>query len=187
MRLILGKKTREISDQELLDSIKRGNKSNVEILYKRCRRMIMNHVLNRNGDEQEAEDIVQETVIEAYEKIVSGKFELYKNTKLSTFMMGIATRKWSNHCRKKGKLVRVEDDAIQLEDVDSEWQLQEARFDQLKVTIEKLDEVCREIFRQRYWLKKKFDEITVANFMTVDALKMRSSRCHRQLKTMMYE
>ena len=184
MRLIGGKKSEKLSDQELLDLIKSGDKSSVEVLYKRCRPAVVNHILNRNGDEEEAEDIVQETVIETYEKIVSGKFELYTNTKLSTFMMGIATKKWYSQCRKKGKLVRVEEEDTQWIEEDSEWQLQEARFEQLRLMLEKLDEVCRDILRQRYWLKKKFDEIKLERFQTVEALKMRSSRCHRQLKMM---
>jgi len=184
MRLIRRKKSEKLSDKELVESIRNGNLSNIDELYKRCRTYIIHHVLNNYGNEQEAEDILQDTVIDLYEKIMSGSYQLNENNKITSYTGKVARYMWSNKRRKKRQLVRFDDEDMLEAEEENEWQIEEERFDQLKVTIEKLDEVCREILRQRYWLKKKFDEITVANFMTVDALKMRSSRCHRQLKTM---
>ena len=178
MRLLRFKSNKEISDLELMEGIQMGNESFLDTLYDKCRSSINHYVINNKGTEDEAEDIVQDTVILAWEKIIRKELVLKSNTKLSTYLMGIARNKWYEALRAKGKMAPIPEDYEEAE----EENLEEEKFILLSELINKLDDICREILTQKYWLKKKFEEIKIQSVPTTAALKMKSSRCHVKLK-----
>jgi len=49
--------------------------------------MILQLIINNNGDEDDAKDIYQEAIIVLYNKIKSGKFEL--SSKLKTYIYSV--------------------------------------------------------------------------------------------------
>ncbi len=178
MRLLRFKANKEISDLELMEGIQMGNESFLELLYDRCRTSIQHFVINNQGSQDEAEDIVQDTIIVAWEKIIRKELVLNQHTKLSTYLMGVAKFKWYAALRAKGKMAPIETDY----DEPEEENLEEEKFILLSELINKLDDICREILTQKYWLKKKFEEIKIQAVPTTAALKMKSSRCHVKLK-----
>jgi DNA-directed RNA polymerase specialized sigma24 family protein len=54
--------------------------------------MILQLVINNNGDEDEAKDIYQEAIIVLYNKVKRGDFEL--SSKLKTYIYSICRRLW---------------------------------------------------------------------------------------------
>jgi RNA polymerase sigma factor (sigma-70 family) len=184
MRIFRGKEVR-YSDLQVVEAIRNGDPTFVDELYKRCRSEIQRYVCNNSGDFDEADDIIQETVITVYEKIKDGKFQLNNDTRLTTFLVAVAKNKWSNRLRAQGKLVSLPaHEEFDVEDETEELAMLEERYMELRRILEKLDEICREILRQRYWLKKKFEELEIQTIKTTDAIKMKSSRCHKQLREM---
>ena len=65
--------------------------------------------------------------------------------------MGVAKFKWYAALRAKGKMAPIETDY----DEPEEENLEEEKFILLSELINKLDDICREILTQKYWLKKK--------------------------------
>ncbi|MBK7887690.1 MAG: sigma-70 family RNA polymerase sigma factor [Bacteroidetes bacterium] len=138
---------------------------------------------NNNGSKIEADDIIQETIIAVFEKIKDNRFKLNSDTKLSTFLFAVGKYKWYNELRKRRVMTPFPtENGFDLEDDLENYYLKEERYEQLKRLIERLDEVCRQILKERYWLRKKFEEIKISSCRSVDALKMKSSRCHKQLR-----
>jgi RNA polymerase sigma factor (sigma-70 family) len=151
----------------------------VEILYNKARPIIIRYALNNDSSVDEAEDLVQNTVIIVYEQILLGKLVL--TSSLTTYIYGIAKNLWLKELRKKRRLVMRPPNETDFESENHD-DLTEIRLNQLQKAIEELDVKCQEILKSRYWHKKKFDEMSQIYNTTVASLKMKSSRCHESLQ-----
>ena len=69
------------ADNEIILGIRNGTKDSLDRLYRAYFPMILQLVISNNGDEDDAKDIFQESVIVLYNKVKGGEFEL--NSKLT--------------------------------------------------------------------------------------------------------
>lgn len=167
------------SDEMLVEGLHSKQNEWVKILYDKARPIIIRYALNNDSSVDEAEDLVQNTVIIVYEQILLGKLVL--TSSISTYIYGIAKNIWLKELRKKRHLVALPLNEIDL-DFETEDDLTEDRLNQLQKGIAELDEKCKEILKNRYWQNKKFNEISQIYNTTVASLKMKSSRCHESLQ-----
>ncbi len=70
-------------------------------LYKSLLPSFKKMVLENSGSQQDAEDLLQESVILSFKKMSEPDFEL--TSKLETFIYGIGRRKWMYELRKRSK------------------------------------------------------------------------------------
>lgn len=167
------------TDEMLIKGLHTKQNEWVNVLYNKARPTIIRYALNNDSSVDEAEDLVQNTVIIVYEQILLGKLVL--TSSMTTYIYGIAKNLWLKELRKKRNLVlRPPDEA----DFDSENQddLTEYRLNQLQRAIEELDAKCQEILKSRYWQNMRFNEMSQIYNTTVASLKMKSSRCHESLQ-----
>ena len=169
----------KLTDEMLVKGLLTKQNEWVMILYSKARPIIIRYALNNDSSVDEAEDLVQNTVIVIYEQILLGKLVL--TSSLTTYIYGIAKNLWLKELRKKRNLI-----ILPLDDADFEHEshdnLTESRLIQLQKAIEELDVKCQEILKNRYWHNKKFDEMSQLYNTTVASLKMKSSRCHESLQ-----
>jgi RNA polymerase sigma factor (sigma-70 family) len=167
------------SDEMLIKGLHTKQNEWVEILYNKARPIIIRYALNNDSSVDEAEDLVQNTVIIIYEQILLGKLVL--TSSMTTYIYGIAKNLWLKELRKKRNLfLRPSDEA----DFESENQddLTEDRLNKLQKAIGELDAKCQEILKSRYWQNMRFNEMSQLYNTTVASLKMKSSRCHESLQ-----
>jgi DNA-directed RNA polymerase specialized sigma24 family protein len=62
-----------MTDQEILDRIKKGDEAALDFLYKKNYKMMVNMIIKNNGTEDEAKDIYQEALLAFWIKAASGK------------------------------------------------------------------------------------------------------------------
>ena len=167
------------TDEMLIKGLSTKQNEWVRLLYNKARPIIIRYALNNDSSVDEAEDLVQNTVIIVYEQILLGKFVL--SSSLTTYIYGIAKNLWLKELRKKRKLVVIHIDEVDFESENQE-DLTENRIYQLQKAIEELDVKCREILKSRYWQNMRFDEMSQLYNTTVASLKMKSSRCHESLQ-----
>ena len=167
------------TDEMLIKGILSKQNEWVKILYIKARPIIIRYALNNDSSVDEAEDLVQNTVIVVYEKILLGKLVL--TSSMTTYIYGIAKNLWLKELRKKRLLIAIPSDEFDFE-YESQDDLTENRLNQLQKAIEELDVKCQEILKNRYWHNKKFDEMSQLYNTTVASLKMKSSRCHESLQ-----
>jgi RNA polymerase sigma factor (sigma-70 family) len=167
------------ADEMLIKGLLTKQNEWVRILYNKARPIILRYALNNDSSVDEAEDLVQSTVIIVYEQILLGKLVL--TSSITTYIYGVAKNLWLKELRKKSHLVALPPDEVNFE-YDNQDDLTETRFNQLQKAIEELDVKCQEILKSRYWQNKKFDEMSLIYSTTVASLKMKSSRCHESLQ-----
>ena len=168
------------SDEMLIKGLHTKQNEWVQILYNKARPLIIRYALNNDSTVDEAEDLVQITVLIVYEQILLGKLIL--RSSITTYIYRIAKNLWLKELRKKRHLVLLPLDAADFEN-ENQDDLTEYRLLLLQKAIEELDVKCKEILKSRYWHNKKFDEMSQIYNTTVASLKMKSSRCHESLQS----
>ena len=87
------------ADSEVVFGILNDSKHTLNQLYKSYFPMILQFILSNNGDEDDAKDIFQESIIVLYNKVKSGNFEL--TSKLKTFIYSVCRRLWLKRLNQK--------------------------------------------------------------------------------------
>jgi RNA polymerase sigma factor (sigma-70 family) len=78
-----------------------SNDDSLRSLYGRVLPSFKKLVMDNSGHIEDAEDLLQESIILCYKKIKEPDFIL--TSKLETFIIGIGKRKWMHELRKKGR------------------------------------------------------------------------------------
>lgn len=67
----------------------------IEALYRLCRPGIFSHVKKNSGNQNDAQDLLQDAILAAYIKVTQENFEL--TSSLNTYIQGIARNLWLKH------------------------------------------------------------------------------------------
>jgi DNA-directed RNA polymerase specialized sigma24 family protein len=90
-----------MTDQELLDGIRRHDPTAVEAVYRLCRPGIISYVKQNSGSYDEAMDIIQDAMLASYMNITKPGFIL--TSALSTYIQGIGRLVWLKHIERHKK------------------------------------------------------------------------------------
>lgn len=81
-------------DIEIVARIHEGDREVLIDLYKQYEAMISNHVLQNSGNEDDAKDVLQDTLVALWQNVRKPHFEL--TVQLSTYLFAIAKTPGSN-------------------------------------------------------------------------------------------
>ena len=84
------------NEQELLQLIRAGNPRGFQLLYARYADRVMGFALRLSGSRGDAEDITQEVFLAAWQ----GRDGFQGRSRLLTWLLGIASRKWRDRSRQ---------------------------------------------------------------------------------------
>ncbi|WP_170137764.1 RNA polymerase sigma factor [Chitinophaga dinghuensis] len=99
----------KISDNTLLDLLKREDNASFTTLYQCCFPTVAAYILNNHGKKEDAEDIFQEAVIVLLQKVRTPDFQL--TASLRTYLFSISRNLWLKQLRDN-KLIPMEDMTI---------------------------------------------------------------------------
>ena len=172
------------SDAKILDLMRSGDEESLVLLYESNRRPVVNLVLRNNGSAEDAEDVLQESLVVLWERIRSGRFE-YK-AKLSTFIYATAKNLWRQRLRRKGREAAGEPDPDGMEDfspsplenlIESEQSLM------VSGALGKIGEQCRKLLLLFYWEELPMEEIAgILGFANADTVKAKKYQCKKALE-----
>ena len=109
------------TDREVVLGILNNSEDALNRLYIGYFPMVLQFILNNNGDEDDAKDVYQEAIIVLYNKIKGGNFEL--SSKLKTYIYSVCRRIWLkklSQASKKTNNISDFEDVIAVE-VDVEY------------------------------------------------------------------
>lgn len=180
----------EISDQEIIDGIAKGDNLIINRVYKFYYPYVSRMILNNNGSEDEAKDIFQEAVMVLYNKITQKKFEL--NSKLSTFLYAVSRRLWLKQLSRKGSaantsdvsdfedVLHVEEDLVKHEEI-------EQHFDLMNQALDNLGEPCKTLLTDFYIHNMSMQDISEKfGYTNSDNAKTQKYKCLQRLKKMFF-
>ncbi|WP_448518178.1 RNA polymerase sigma factor [Rhodoflexus sp.] len=182
-------------EDKLVAALQQGSQKAEEYLYKKHKSMVINLILQKGGTADEAEDIYQETILVAMEKISSPDF--IRQAQLKTFIYSIAKNKFRKEIRdnpdRKGVPIQTgegdDDEPGMLEkylgapaNEDSEWY--EEQMQLLRQEMSKIGETCRQLLEA--WYERKWGDSNelAAQFgkSSGEALKMSVHKCREKLR-----
>ena len=177
------------TDSTILEQMKQGDEDALVTVYRQNQKAITSYVLRNNGSQEDAEDVLQESVIILWERVQSGRFE--QTAKLSTFLFAVAKNVWSRKRMRKQREPATEFDhdlfdsteQSQLDDmIDSERSLS------IAAALEKLGDPCKTLLTLYYWEERSQEEIAVQmGFANAATVKSKKYTCKKMLEKIMVE
>ena len=155
---------RHYKDQEIIailrDNTSKKHNQVIRFLYKKCFKAIQNHILNNNGNEEDASDIFQEAITLFYQQIQLGKFE--GRSAITTYLQGIAKNLWFSQLRKHKKINTQSIDESLPESQEDHQSLLKSQQSQVlfKRLFSKMKEDCQKILKLAYYENLSMAEIS---------------------------
>lgn len=172
------------SDQEIIENIRKGNKSALVQLYKSSKKVIKNLILKNNGMPEDAEDILQETLIIVWQNVNKDNFSL--SSKLNTYVYSIAQNLWFKQFKNKQKFQNKDIDDLSFNiSIDSTNELynEKQNIEIIAKCMNALGDTCKELLGLFYFdgwnLERIAEKLQFANIETVKA---RKYQCKKKLE-----
>lgn len=173
--------------QGMLSEDERVVSKAIKYLYRTCSQMITRIVCSNGGNVQDAEDLVQEVILNFRAQLISGKFEHRDTVRISTYIYRMAVNQWITVLSRKNADIRriiefhenqqlLDRDPLMIFEDKEETSVYQAVFS-------KLTPIEQELLKQYYDKKKTLDQITeMLNIKSVDAAKMMKHRTMLKLR-----
>ena len=171
------------TDNQILDAIQNGDDSALGILYERNLRMITKYVLNNQGTEFEAQEILQDTLVIFWEKVRNKSYQ--QKSKISTFLFAIAKNRWLQELSRRKRHTDLDamgtqrDDAHNAEEAYQEKEMAEI----VRQCMARLSDLCRKILTYYYYDQKSMTEISRLTGLANDNVaKAKKYQCKKELE-----
>lgn len=177
------------SDSEIVLGILNDSKVTLEHLYSSYFPMILQLVIKNNGNEDDAKDIFQESIIVLYNKVKAGNFEL--NSKLKTFLYSVCRRLWLKRLNEQSKTSRNIHDFSELIPVEEDLEKHEEKnrqFILMDLALKQLGEPCKTIIEDYYLQNRSMQEICEKfGYTNADNAKTQKYKCLQRLKKIFFQ
>ncbi len=171
------------SDPHILELIQRGDEEALVILHHAHRRAITGYILKNSGTDQDAQDVLQESLVILWERVRSGRFE--QTAQLGTFLFGIAKNLWRRslaRSRRESPLdaeSQVGDDALSA----LESMVGQEEKAMVAAAMEEIGETCRQLLLLYYWEELSMEQIAVRmGFANATTAKSKKYQCKKALE-----
>lgn len=168
------------SEQEILERLQQGDQEVLVDLYHANFGMVRNHVLKNNGAVEDAEDLLQESLVVLWQNVRKPGFEL--TSKISTYIMAVCKNLW---LKQLGKNSRMMGEELIKPQVHSENPDPGQHLDLKKIhdALSELGETCKNILVMFYF--DGYDMTAIAEalqFNNADTAKAKKYQCFKKLE-----
>lgn len=177
------------TDSEDILGILNNSPDTLKRIYKTHFPMVLQMVLGNNGNEEDAKDVYQESIIILYNKVKAGNFEL--SSKLKTYIYSVCRRIWLKKLNQKGTKMSELKDEHDVLPVENDLELHETRdlqFSKMEESMLMLGEPCQTIIRDFYMQNKSMQEICEKfGYTNPDNAKTQKYKCLQRLKKLFFQ
>lgn len=183
---------RVYTDNEIISGIRNGGSRSdllLRYVYKKNWPMILKMIRQNNGNEEDAQDIYQETIVIFYEQIKRGKLEL--NCKVSTYLYAVARNLWNNFLKKQKvhnnyyRFVQEKDEQKQESYITVLLDQEKASL--LKLWMGQLKEDCQQILLLSIFEAKPMKEIfPIMGYQNEQIARNKKHKCLNYLKKIVF-
>ncbi|WP_285057508.1 RNA polymerase sigma factor [Pedobacter ginsengisoli] len=177
------------TDREVVLGILNNSEDALNKLYTGYFPMVLQFILNNNGDEDDAKDVYQEGIIVLYNKIKGGNFEL--SSKLKTYIYSVCRRIWlkklAQQSRKTSNIADFED-VIATEDDVEQHEEKDLQFEKMQAALLHLGEPCKTIIQDFYINNLSMQDICEKfGYTNTDNAKTQKYKCLQRLKKIFFQ
>ncbi|WP_442588200.1 RNA polymerase sigma factor [Pedobacter sp. AW31-3R] len=177
------------TDREIVLGILNDSEDALNRLYIGHFPMVLQFILNNNGDEDDAKDVYQEAIIILYNKIKGGDFEL--SSKLKTYIYSVCRRIWlkklSQQSKKTNNIADFED-IIAIEVDVEHHEEKDLQFEKMGSALLNLGEPCKTIIQDFYINNLSMQDICEKfGYTNTDNAKTQKYKCLQRLKKLFFQ
>lgn len=177
------------TDNEVILGILNNSENALKRLYVAYFPMVLQLIINNNGNEDDAKDIYQEAIIVLYNKVKAGNFEL--SSKLKTYIYSICRRLWLKRLTQLNRYGGDIRDFQEYLPVDDEIELHNDRdiqFNKMQNALQLLGEPCKTIMEDFYIYNRSMQEICERfGYTNADNAKTQKYKCLQRLKKLFFQ
>ncbi len=177
------------TDSEVVLGILNNSDAALRRLYVAYFPMILQLIINNNGNEDDAKDIYQEAIIVLYNKVKAGNFE--QSSKLKTYIYSICRRLWLKRLTQLNRYGGDIRDFQEFLPVDDEIELHNDRdiqFDKMESALLLLGEPCKTIMEDFYIYNRSMQDICERfGYTNADNAKTQKYKCLQRLKKLFFQ
>ena len=174
------------SDKSIIDAIRNNNETALGYLYQANIKMIIKLVGENNGTQEDAVEILQDTLVLFWEKVVKGDLNL--TSKISTYLYAVAKNKWLQELNRRKKLTDINsihnnpgNDRSVMERLE-----EEETNEIVRICLNQLKPLCRKILVLYYYHERNMREIKdITGLANEDVAKAKKYQCKKELENML--
>jgi RNA polymerase sigma factor (sigma-70 family) len=145
-----------ISDNTLLEKLKKEDSSSFELLYKFYFPSIASYIRQNMGNNEDAEDIFQEAIIVLLQKVRQADFIL--TSSLKTYLYAISRNLWLKRLRdNKIKLVEINDFDVETELFEIEYE--KSNDEKVNSWFTRITENCQRILKAIFFYQEPMSSL----------------------------
>lgn len=174
------------TDKEIVEGIQAGGKEEdecLDYLYKDNYNMIVNYIKTNSGDEEDAKEFFQESIIVFYERVKNGEYTL--DAKISTYLFEVVKRKWMNELKRRKRIHEhaISNTSLEMEDQLDSVLIQKEKKQKVMQFINALHPTCRKILLYFYFQELSMKRIAeLMGFKNDQVARNRKNLCMNELK-----
>jgi RNA polymerase sigma factor (sigma-70 family) len=170
-------------DQKYIEGLAANNSAVIQEIYKKFVPKIVFYIKNNSGDQDQAQDVVQEIMILLFNQAKAKTLEL--TCPFDAYFFLLCKRKWLNELKKiSNKGVTIQEDAGSVNEAGLELVEQAEQFDEKQQLFDamflKLGEKCQELLKLSFTIKS-MEEVAEKLNVTYGYVRKKKSLCIGQL------
>jgi RNA polymerase sigma factor (sigma-70 family) len=176
-------------DQKYIDGLANNNSAIIQSIYKQFVPKVVYYIKNNSGDDDRAQDVIQEVVITIYNQAKTKGLQL--TCPFEAYFFLLCKRRWLNEIKKSSnKEVTIDDDNVYRDESTVEMANQTEIFEEKQSLFDemfqKLGEKCQELLKTSF-ITKTMEEVAEKLHVTYAYARKKKSLCTGQLTQMIQE
>ncbi|WP_281238179.1 RNA polymerase sigma factor [Flavobacterium praedii] len=170
-------------DQMYIEGLANNDSAIIHAIYKKFVPKVVHYIKNNSGDEDKAQDVVQEVMILLFNQAKAQQLKL--SCPFDAYFFLLCKRKWLNELKKQSnKGVTIKDDLVSIPESVDQLVLQTEHFDEKQqlydMMFEKLGDKCQELLKLSFTLPS-MEEVAQKLAVTYGYVRKKKSLCIGQL------
>lgn len=170
-------------DQIYIEGLANNNSAIIQTIYKKFVPKVVHYIRTNSGDEDQAQDVIQEVLIVLFDQAKAKKLVL--TCPFDAYFFLLCKRKWLNEIKKvSNKGVTIQDDFASINEPTEEMVTQTELFEEKQqlfdTMFQKLGEKCQEVLKLSFVLKT-MEEVAEKLNVTYGYVRKKKSLCTGQL------
>lgn len=176
-------------DQLYIEGLLQNNSAIINAIYKKFVPKVKNYIRTNSGDDDEAQDVIQEVLITIYNQAKTSGLQL--TCPFDAYFFLLCKRRWLNELKKSSnKEVTLQDENVSIDESVQEMTIQTEVFDDKQSLFDemfqKLGEKCQEVLKLSF-VTKTMEEVAEKLNVTYGYVRKKKSLCTGQLTEMIQQ
>ena len=176
-------------DQLYIDGLLQNNSKVIQEIYKKFVPKVKNYIRTNSGNDDDAQDVIQEVIITIYNQAKTKGLQL--TCPFDAYFFLLCKRRWLNELKKSSnKEVTLKDENVSIDESVQEMTFQTEIFDEKQSLFDemfkKLGEKCQEVLKLSF-ITKTMEEVAEKLNVTYGYVRKKKSICTGQLTEMIQQ